>query len=121
MKKLVIDRSKWARGGVNGDAMLLNSQGNMCCLGFACLAVGLSTHDISGHGVPEDLAYSLTVDDDPGVGRIFLSEDHEDKWRDNVHVDKAVGINDNVEITDADREELLKPVLAQLGFDVEFV
>ena len=35
-KKVTITRRKWVRGGKKGDPRLLNKQGNMCCLGFAC-------------------------------------------------------------------------------------
>ncbi len=36
MYELIIDRSNWARGGIGGVASLLNTDGNMCCLGFLC-------------------------------------------------------------------------------------
>ena len=36
IQTITVDRNTWARAGANkGDSLLLNDQGNMCCLGFA--------------------------------------------------------------------------------------
>ena len=48
--KLLIDRLRWARGGNNGNAALLNEDGNMCCLGFLAIEMGLTRDDIDGVG-----------------------------------------------------------------------
>lgn len=48
--KLTIDRDKWARGGNNGAAALLNDDGNMCCLGFLAIELGLSAAQIKNVG-----------------------------------------------------------------------
>jgi hypothetical protein len=65
MKRLVIERSRWARRNekreiVTGSSKLLNANGGMCCLGFWCLQLGgLSEDDILEWGQPSD----LNVDD----------------------------------------------------------
>ncbi len=123
MIKLKIDRSKWARGGIKGDAKLLNSQGNMCCLGFACLAAGVPEDDIKWQDVPGDLASEYKSDDDipDGLHSFLFQDDETGSWKNNCLVDDAVGVNDDTKINDEEREEKLKPILAKLGFDVEFV
>lgn len=44
---LTIDRKRWARGGKKGEAALLNDEGNMCCLGFACKKLGVSEEQLA--------------------------------------------------------------------------
>lgn len=87
-KKLIIDRTKWGRGSDRekyGLSVLFNARGNMCCLGFWCVETQrVKKEKMLDVGLP---AY---------VGR----------WRD-WHI-RAMRINDNPHITDADRERLLK-------------
>ena len=59
MKKLVIDRSKWLRGG--SQSRLLNESGSMCCLGFYCAAAGVPTVDMLNVPIPLDLPKSERV------------------------------------------------------------
>lgn len=58
--KVVVNRKKWARGGEGGNSSLLNTRGNMCCLGFAAMATGkVKRKDIRDRGGPEDLDVDL--------------------------------------------------------------
>ena len=50
MKTVIIERKRWARGGLNGLPSLLNPDGNMCCLGFVAVSLGFATDDINGAG-----------------------------------------------------------------------
>ncbi len=34
MIEVIVKKSKWCRGGMNGPSRLLNEKGFMCCLGF---------------------------------------------------------------------------------------
>jgi len=52
MQIVKIDRAKWARGRMGGKSALLNSENNMCCLGFACLELGATQHDIFNKSMP---------------------------------------------------------------------
>lgn len=128
--KLTIDRTRWARGGKNGQAALLNTGGTMCCLGFACRALGLEEAEIREEGDPDEVANRLkgdraallqplcyqadVLDDDGDETRAF-------EWRDKAGVITAMAVNDDDNLADDDREAKLTPVLASLGFDVEFV
>lgn len=131
LKPLTINRKRWARGGFNGEAMLLNNQDSMCCLGFACKARGILEDDLLRCGSPEDLlAYS--ENDEKLFKKLGLmvtktveydDEDYEDEtaYADTDAVTDAIGINDDPKISDAMREYRLKPILRRLGFDVKFV
>lgn len=137
--QLVIDRTKWARGGINGSSMLLNDEGNMCCLGFAAIAVGLSEDDIIDVGEFEELHADSHIelidgldfnpfctigdsgnDDNP---RIYNTEFH----------DEAVKINDFVPDrprseyytgpvieTEEQRELVLIELFLKAGIDLSF-
>ena len=106
-KRLVctVNRRTWARGGKNGLSRLLNSDGNMCCLGFLGVASGVSK---------ESLFNKLT----PGG----LSLQEQDKYP-IVNFDWGifVDINDHEIITDADREKRLKEAARKNGFSFRFV
>src|SRR5688572_28938644 len=68
MRKLVIDRSQWARKSaerkqLNGDSYLLNTDGGMCCLGFYCVQLcGLSEADILRQPNPSEVGITELVD-----------------------------------------------------------
>lgn len=54
MKKLVIDKSKWARG--NASLLRSKSTGMMCCLGFYALSEGYDECQIDNIGLPNYVA-----------------------------------------------------------------
>lgn len=53
VEALIIDRSRWLRGNIE-NSTLLDKEGNMCCLGFYSLALGLSKKDILGVDQPDN-------------------------------------------------------------------
>ena len=46
MLDVIVDRTKWYRGQGYDESKLLRSEGQMCCVGFACLAAGLTPSQI---------------------------------------------------------------------------
>ena len=46
MLEVTVDREKWYRGHGGYESRLLREDGLMCCMGFACLAAGVSLNDI---------------------------------------------------------------------------
>lgn len=48
----VIDRARWANGGIAGDSGLYTSTRQMCCLGFYARACGLKIKQIEGQSYP---------------------------------------------------------------------
>lgn len=119
--KLVIERKRWLRG--HSDGVLLNTEGKMCCLGFACDALGAEPDAMLGAGTPEDLDELFQ-----GLTRLPETYKEEDlafkrgtRYFDTNVVDDAVEANDSMHITDAEREPKIKEILARAGFEVEFV
>jgi hypothetical protein len=123
---LTIERSRWARGGKNGESALLNDDGNMCCLGFACKVLGFKDSTVKNHGVPSDLVNSAgsgSAQRHRGLraGKLVESGSADEGWYDTAPVDKALTINDDNTISDKMREYRLTPILRKLGFKVRFV
>jgi hypothetical protein len=123
MKTLVIDCQKWARktvGVEKGESLLLNSQGNMCCLGFACKQLcELDDSCIDGKGEPNEISRKLpflveAVDDfDEENGEYIRYEDTDLSGR-------AICINDNADTTDTEKEQLLFTLFAKHGIQLTF-
>lgn len=113
MKEFIIDRSKWHRGGRTdlGLILLLNKQGNMCCLGFL------------GEQVCE-----LKPDQLLGVCRPDSSSELLARYRAHVPdltddvIQDLVLLNDrNRNMSDDRREALLTEAFAQIGLKPVFV
>lgn len=131
LKKLIINRAKWARGGKNGSAALLNSAGNMCCLGFACARLGFTKDQLADEGEPLSLAESLEdVEKIRKLGGLvtIVTDESWDDEDEEIHTydnskwsSEAIYINDDDSISDKMREYRLKPILRRAGFDVKFV
>lgn len=116
---LTINRKRWARGGKNGEAALLNRESNMCCLGFACRAIGFSKNDIKDEFSPKGLA-NISLSACERLDKLVVSGPDGNVWRNSEDTAKAIIINDSGDISDKMREYRLKPILRRLGFDVKF-
>ena len=100
---LTIVRSIWLRGG-NGDSMLLNNAGSMCCLGFYSLACGHSKEDI------QNVTEPLYVRNWRGAER----EDATIYYR-------MMRVNDDKTLSEAQREQEIAKDFKVLGVNVTFV
>lgn len=108
-KVLVIDRQLWERG--TGDGRLRRQSGRMCCLGFDAIACGVDPVDIINVGEPFDVDLPYTRDYRQSRARANADA-----------VREAIRINDDRTMPNDIREELLVPVLKQLGWDdVQFI
>lgn len=116
---LTINRAKWARGGYNGDSMLLNSKGNMCCLGFACRVVGIPANKLKGIGTPQTVTGVKALTGK--LGKMVEAPSYAKSIVNSDDTDAAVGVNDDDKISDKMREYKLKPILKKLGFAAKFV
>ena len=123
-RELVIDRAKWLTGAalqyLDESVLLDEPSGMMCCLGFACKALGATDVQITGKATPEDvdglkkqlLSAGLLVK----VGRTHYT------CTDNSGVShEAMEANDDSRISNAKRELAVKRVLAKAGWDVRFI
>lgn len=110
ISELVVYRDLWRRGA-GKDTQLLGS-GGMCCLGFACLAIGVPPVKLCGHGEPNE----LDIDDDiPGL----LEADVDGPGQSSL-VHDAIRLNDDKEITDDVRESGLRRLLSEHDIRLSF-
>ncbi len=101
----------YGKGQGNGE--LLDSDGKMCCLGFAAKKCNLSEKEIKGHGAPSDV-----VDfDNLGKMECFLNKEGED----NRITNQLMLVNDSEGYKDqTKREERIIKLFAKLGTKVIF-
>lgn len=117
---LTIDRKRWARGGKNGEAALLNTDGNMCCLGFACKKLGVSEEQLLNKSMPESVVVAST---NPlsSAQRKNLTRLVTTKKINRAAALSAASFNDATDLTESERETKVKELLTDLGFKVRFV
>jgi hypothetical protein len=128
--KVIIDRSKWHRGYDGGVSALLISEkgrklvaeddctsgiipkqeivGKKCCLGFICLAYGLSEADILGIGLPSNLKKEA-------------KEKLPDWLRHGMEVEPLSSINDRQHTSETYREERIQELCAVHDVEIEFI
>ena len=128
--KVIVDRQCWHRGqGSSGSRLLITEEtinenssinedsiGDMCCLGFACLALGCTKKEISNVTLPDRLtgdAIKKVSNRLVSVGRINTESYEEMK--------NMAHVNDRDDIDDTERESKLTILGKQLGLDMEFV
>ena len=120
MKKLIIHREKWIRGSraaEKGKTLLLNSESNMCCLGFHCLQhTLLNKKDISLVSSPEQVSSgkfgnSILIDRHPETKEILYNSDF---------TQRAIIINDDPYLKEQEREEKLKDLFKTKRYKVVF-
>ena len=115
MKTITVNRKKWARGGKNGESALLNDEGNMCCLGFACNQISrIPKSKLEGVGMPCDVYDKVS----------FLTEINStfiNGIGDNLLARTAAEINDDLRITDKMREYKLTRLFKSHGYKIRFI
>lgn len=127
--KLVIDRKQWRRGEtsveqkLNDPTSLLCKDGTKCCLGFYALQCGFTPEQIKGLGEPIEvyIDYNEVTKDWEKLVRFI--EDEEFGTMDTsgtMLTSAAIDINDDILLSEEDREARLTAVFAKEGIEVEF-
>ena len=117
--KVTIDRSKWRTGGSSrfstgdGDTMLENACGYMCCLGFCIKALG-DTYQTLGYSQPSDLQVLL-----PGLTQQVCDEYPE--VENTSLADAAVEINDSGYASASTKERRLLELFEASVYELQFV
>lgn len=116
MKTLTINRKKWLRG-LDEGALLADEgfgkhEGKMCCLGFACLRLGVPREALLGQTMPYELKSFklpkwLTTEAGDGVLGTRLND--------------VVILNDNPKISNKEREKGVRQFFKANGVSVRFV
>jgi hypothetical protein len=100
--QVVVDRSRWYRGQGPAHTRLRRRQdGLMCCLGFVCLAAGHTEAEIEGKLMPSSCANPLV--------------------NSSKELDEASMDNDNIGISDPERERRITDGLARVGISISFI
>ncbi len=120
-KKLIVNRSKWRSGdgmtqkrsSGKGEIRLLNNEGYMCCLGFACKQFGdLEDKHILHLDSPKQ-AYTA-------IEKLSNHVFHD--CVQNTSLSKqAMTINDDSLLTREEREKELKALFSKFHVDLSFV
>lgn len=130
---VIVDRSKWRCGGNgpsylehgNGPTSLLNPQGYMCCLGFACEQLGVERHALMGTASPGHLVEYAQNDPkwQPEVDKVkpYMLEGVDEPGNSDIVV-KCININDTKLVESKEqREQLLIEATKDAPFTFQFV
>lgn len=114
-KSFTIDRSEWVTGRNlderKNPSQLLNFNKKKCCVGFACLAAGLSEEEIDGVEAPM------------GTWKVkgLSGFDKLGNWKHEGIAPEIYLVNDDSGLTDQEREEDVRDLFAKIGVEVKFV
>lgn len=128
VKKFVVKRSKWFRGRGN-TLSRLQTDNQMCCLGFYAKECGLKKKNITDVVSPGEIEYEIKdIWDTFLLARIsnIYDSDPDDPGLTDIIIDSEIAnslmeINDDVNISDEDREYKLKELFKEQGIKVKFV
>jgi hypothetical protein len=124
MLTVKINTRKWVRAGVPkikeeaylflGSSKLINENGNMCCLGFACLEMGFTEQEINRVGGPSGILTRSVANQDEELFRkaVSLLEKHGliskaegDNYRNSAIGLDLMSMNDGSAVDDLPRAE----------------
>jgi hypothetical protein len=108
LKTFTVERATWLRG--TDQSALLIEDGRMCCLGFLCLAYGVTRKAIEDVSMPEGVTAGH---------RKLPAWLRDDDWDSSVHA--LSEINDSKDISDKTRERRLAREFAKHKLGVKFV
>lgn len=114
IKKFVIKRKRWLRGGArdyfSGISMLRTPGGKQCCLGFYGRALGCRIEDIFNVGSPDSTETNFWPEWLVGQSLHIVSKAGRQLMR----------INDDSNLSDHQREQLIKKIFLLHGVRVRF-
>ena len=116
MLDVTVERSKWGRGsGSEGSYLLHPINGMMCCVGFACLAAGLSLEEITGTDTVTNLLTTGRVNGIPEPLRKLVA------GRTNSNIATALYQTNDAWSSEATREANLTTLGLEAGIKFTFV
>lgn len=122
IKSVTVDCNTWLRGLVDGiilrkskNPMLLNPDGNRCCLGFECKARGIKDGALLNNGGPSGISCD-TKQAIPKMTKMTPSG----CFANESFITKAMTVNDDIYISDFERMEKLKKIFKLRGIALKF-
>lgn len=121
--KFKVDRSRWVNGSnriSRGESLLLNRQGNMCCLGFCMLQLGAKDAQIKNAITPASI---FRLDIPEKITEKIKSEgfiEYKIRAKNSELAIDAVEINDSSDLDKNEREEALAKLFKKHGHEIEF-
>lgn len=122
-QELVIDRARWSNGGTPevGTQLYSGSDRKMCCLGFAARQLaGAKIKDIKELSFPKDTS-GLNWPQSLAPVEYRLQGSAVSETMDTDLVKKLVKANDEVCVSQRDRESAIRKLMAEGGIKVKFV
>lgn len=119
MKKVIIDRSKWLNTRTRyilGASMMLDAQGNRCCLGFIAKAEGVEDDKLLNVLTPGGVGLVINNLTESVIGCLSKSG----KRYNSDKAKYAMELNDHNGMTTEGRERALQVLFADL-YELEFV
>lgn len=107
-KTFVVKRSTWFRGKGHVVSALLRSDNKMCCVGFLCIAAGATSSQILN---------KKCISRHIGLDMEYFTESS--GASSNIAL-KIYEINDNMDLTDEQREEKLTELFKSIGIEIKF-
>lgn len=107
MKKVIINRKRWGK-----SSLRRNDNHKQCCLGFVCVSYQVEPANMVGIVMP-----CFLPKQDQDLLPKWLKGNNQNK---NTDVVKAAEINDNNDISWADKEKRLKPIFRKHGIQLIF-
>jgi hypothetical protein len=131
--KVMIDRARWRTGNRSknqtgeGETVLLNSQGYMCCLGFCLQASKVAKKYLAFSNTPMRAVRAAQLKGEVKNANLFRSQgvqalvDSADIVANTDLTAKAIRINDNRLTTPKQKEKELLELFKESVFEIEFI
>ena len=124
MHDVAIPRARWLRG--MGDGVLLNENGCRCVTGWICASLGIPDDILLDEGEISEIEFEDGMPASLAVLHDYLSEPEQTRlvgevgphWFDFEGL--LIGLNDDTEMGDVQRERLIARVSETRGFRVTF-
>lgn len=120
MLEVVIDRTKWLRGeGGFRSSLLRESDSKMCCIGFACLAAGMSEEMIVERSTMASIRHHPALCDQipDSLAGLFAPDG---PWE-NSTCEALYARNDEIDLAEAEREARIISGGAKAGLEFKFI
>jgi len=126
--KFTVDRSKWYRGKGESQSALLRSDDQRCCIGFVGQQCGVPDIHMLNYSSILDIEvlnsirlFPAWMQEKEPVNIEELRRIYPDMPEHQSRIRLAYCVNDDLSLSDEQREEKLKQIFAAAGDEIEFI